>query len=296
MEMKGKSHPSISIIIPAYNEESGIAHTLQDLCQEPALAGAEIIVVNDGSSDRTGEKVSGFPRVILIEHRVNRGYGASIVTATRRAKGDYIVWCDSDGQHRAEDVARVAEALIADDLEYCIGVRNADSHEERSRKFGKFLLRVTISFIAKGATRDFNSGLRGFKREILIMYLNLLPKRFGASTTTTLLMYEQEHFGKEIPITTRQRIGKSTVKQVRDGFATLLIVLRILLLFRPLSFYGSMGGVFILAGSIYGFQEAIRLRTGFPTFASLIILLGMQIFVFGLLADQIGFLRRERFN
>jgi glycosyltransferase involved in cell wall biosynthesis len=296
MEMEEKSHLSISIIIPAYNEEAGIEHTLQELCQEPGLAEVEIIVVDDGSSDRTGEKVAGFPGVILLRHRANRGYGTSIVTATRRAKGDYIIWCDADGQHRAEDVARVAEELVSDDLEYCIGVRNSDSYEERGRKFGKFLLRVTIRLIAKSATQDFNSGLRGFKREILIRYLNLLPKRFGASTTTTLLMFEQEHYGREIPIIARQRIGKSTVKQVRDGLATLLIVLRILMLFRPLHVFGGIGTIFVILGSVYGFYVAISTRTGFPTFAVLVVILGLQAFFFGLLADQIAFLRRENFH
>jgi hypothetical protein len=143
---------------------------------------------------------------------------------------------------------------------------------------------------------DYNSGLRGYRREVIKRYLHLLPKGFGASTTMTLIMLERGYYGEDIPIIQRKRIGKSSVKIFRDGIRTLMIILRIFLLFKPLRFFGSAGIIFILGGLIYGVPKAIHTRTGFPVMAALTVILGVQAFFFGLLADQISQSRLERFE
>lgn len=286
-----------SIIIPAYNEQAGIAATLSELL-ESGLESTEIIVIDDGSSDSTAAEVEKFaPAVRLIRHRINKGYGSAIVTGARHANGQYILWYDADGQHRPEDLKCVAAILYERDLDYCVGVRTTpDSYEDPRRRFGKFILRRVVRIVAKQPIVDFNSGLRGFRRDVLLRYLHLLPRGFGASTMTTLLMIERDHLGEDIPITVRKRIGKSSVKQVRDGMRTLMIILRIFLLFKPMSFFGGIGMVLIVIGSLYGFTEAITQREGFPVFGALIIILGIQSLFFGLLNDQLSLLRRERLD
>jgi len=97
-------------------------------------------------------------------------------------------------------------------------------------------------------------------------------------------------------IRVRERKGKSSVRQFRDGFRTLLLILRIFVLFKPLHFFGSIAAVSILSGSIYGIREALRYSLGFPTLASVVILFGVQMLVLGLLCDQISAMRRERFE
>ncbi len=285
-----------SIVIPAYNEESGIAQTLSALCTTDALAEAEIIVVDDGSTDRTAEIVKTFPQVKLVHHFFNRGYGSALRTGTRAAHGEYVIWFDGDGQHRVEDLILVAETLISQQIEYCIGIRGNTSYEESNRKFGKWMIRQVVQFAVGQTVPDFNSGLRGFRRDVLMQYLHLLPKGFGASTLTTLLMIEGNHHGEIVPITVNRRLGKSTVRQFRDGFRTLQMILHIVLLFKPLQFFGLIGGIFILLGGIYGVAKAMLVGLGFPVLASLLIILGVQSFFFGLLCDQISALRRERFN
>lgn len=287
---------TISIIIPAFNEEAGIGQTLRQLTAEPRLAAAEIIVVDDGSSDRTADVVRSIPGVRLVQHPFNHGYGSAICTGVRASHGEYILWFDADGQHRVEDLLDVAEKLIGEQLEYCIGVRTDTFYRERNRAFGKWLLRRVVNFSVGRPVPDFNSGLRGFKREVIARYLHLLPKGFGASTLTTLLMVEGNHFGATVPIEVRARIGKSTVKQFRDGMRTLQIILHIVLLFKPLKFFGYTGALLILLGLVYGFAKAFINHLGFPVLASLVIMLGVQSFFFGLLCDQVSALRRERFN
>ena len=293
---KDAAVPLISVVIPAYNEAEGLARTLEDICTEPALKEADIIVVDDGSTDATSAVAQRFPRFRLIRHRINRGYGSAIHTGAKAAKGKYVIWFDADSQHRVEDLVRIAEALIQRNLDYCIGVRDARSHHQPSRRVGKWLLKHVVRFAAGQPVRDFNSGLRGFRREVLLRYLHLLPKGFGASTTTTLLMLERGYVGAEEPIRVRERVGKSSVRQFRDGFRTLLLILRIILLFKPLAFFGWAGAVMIALGSVYGVREALVYHLGFPTLASVVILFGVQMVAMGLLCDQISAIRRERFE
>ncbi len=286
----------VAIIIPAYNEEEGIVQTLEALCKQEWLSGAEIIVVDDGSSDRTCEIAKSFPEVKIVRHPFNRGYGSAICTGTRASKREYILWFDSDGQHRVEDLYKVCSRLIDDQLEYCIGARTDHSYQDPRRKFGKWLIKQAVNFSVGQSVPDFNSGLRGFRRDVLLRYLHLLPKGFGASTLTTLLMIEGDHYGAIVPIQVQPRLGKSTVKLFRDGLRTLQIILHIVLLFKPLKFFGIIGVALIAMGVVYGFIKASIIHLGFPTFASLLIILGVQSFFFGLLCDQISAMRREKFT
>lgn len=294
--MSVKSPPRVSVVIPAYNEEAGIAQTLQELTQHPRVAEFELIVVNDGSTDRTAEEVERFPDVRLIHHAGNRGYGATVKTGIKASTGDYVLWYDADGQHRVEDLLSVVDALVQHNLDYCIGVRDARSHSVMSRSLGKLILRWVVSLVAGEPIKDFNSGLRGFKRSVILPYLHLFPAGFGASTTTTVLMIERNHVGGDVPITVRKRLGKSSVKQFRDGIRTLLIILRLVLLFKPLLFWGTIGFTLITGGMTYGIIEAITEGLGFPVLGALVVILGVQTFFFGLLSDQVSQVRREKFE
>jgi glycosyltransferase involved in cell wall biosynthesis len=286
----------LSIIIPAYNEAQSIGSVLSELCAEPALEAAEILVVDDGSTDDTCGQVRLFPRAGLLQHRKNLGYGATISRGVRACKGRYVVWFDADGQHRVQDLLAVSRALITENLDYCIGVREESSDQTLGRALGKRVLKLAVVVAAGQGVKDFNSGLRGFKRDVIRRYLHLLPRGFGASTTTTLLMLERGYLGKEVPITVRNRVGVSSVNPISDGLKTLLLVLRIFLLFKALQFFGGIGMVFILVGTIYGVAKATTVGLGFPVLSSIMIIFGIQAIFFGLLADQLSALRREKFE
>lgn len=289
-----KNNKKISIIIPAYNESAGIAATLEELIANIDMEETEIIVIDDGSTDNTAEIVHGYPEVRLIGHTVNKGYGTAIKTGVRNANGEIVVWYDSDGQHRPEDLKKVVDEVVDKDLDYCIGVRGKDSYVDKTRVFGKFILRVFLRVFTHQPISDFNSGLRAFKRSVLMQYLSFLPKRFGASTVTTLLMQEEDYIGTEVPIIVRKRMGKSSVRQIRDGFRTLALILNIILLFHPMRVFGGLGTIMILAGAVYGGVCAIMWNAGLPVFAAVMILFGVQLFCFGLLSHQISCMRKAR--
>lgn len=294
--MDEHSQREISIIIPAYNEAEGISLILNRLCTEEPLKEAEIIVVDDGSTDHTSEKVNLFPRVRLVKHPINKGYGAAIATGIKAAEGKFVIWFDADGQHRVEDLIKVAQALIQKNLDYCIGIRDNHSYQDSNRRLGKFILKQAVRLVSRKPLKDFNSGLRGFKKEVIKRYLHLFPKRFGASTLTSILMIERGYIGEEIPITVCKRIGKSSVKQISDGFGTLMLLLRFFLLFKPIHFFGGIGITLILTGGIYGIIKSLSIHKGFPVLAALLILLGVQSFFFGLICDQISSLRQEKLD
>lgn len=291
-----KQTKKLSVVIPAYNESAGIKDTLRELITYVDMQKTEIIVVDDGSTDNTADIVRGFKEVRLICHSVNKGYGTAIKTGTRAAAGEIVAWYDSDGQHRPEDLMRVVDEITEKDLDYCIGVRGKDSYVDRTRVVGKAVLRLFLRFVTFQKVSDFNSGLRAFKREVLLRYLSLLPKRFGASTVTTLLMQEEDYNGSEVPITVRKRIGKSSVKQIRDGFRTIMLIMNVILLFHPMRVLGTGGVVMILTGLLYGGICALKWHGGFPVFAAVLIIFGFQLFCFGLLSHQISRVRKEKFE
>lgn len=289
-------YSKLTIIIPSYNEQEGIKSTLLDLKSNEKLSESEIIVIDDGSIDSTYEIAKEIDGVKVIRHKVNLGYGSAIRTGVRHAKGQFIAWYDADGQHRPEDLIKIVDTLIEEELDYCIGVRGNDSFVDKSRVLGKKILKVIVNLLAKEKMGDFNSGLRAFRTEIISRYLSILPKRFGASTVTTFIMQEQRYLGKEVPIVVKQRVGKSSVKQVRDGFQTIALILNIMILFRPKEVFGFLGIGTIIIGSVYGIIKALIMQNGIPTLAVIIIVLGIQIFFFGVISAQISQLRLERIN
>jgi len=289
----------VSVIIPAYNEENGIEETLIELITY-LNQDYEVLVINDGSSDATGTIVGKlcqkYENIHCITHRCNRGYGSAIVTGCKHAQGDIIVWYDADGQHRPKDLEAVIMKMQEEDLDYCVGIRGADSHVDKSRKHGKIVLKWIVNLLAKEKMNDFNSGMRAFKREVIMQYLPLLPKRFGASTVTSFIMQEMNCIGGEVPITVRKRVGTSTVKPIRDGIRTLSLILNIILLFRPKEIFGTAGIIFILIGVIYGLASAILEGLGIPVLSAIVCIFGIQIFFFGAISSQISQLRLEMYH
>ena len=293
----GTSRPpasNLTILIPAFNEEDGIGPTLEVLLAETRLAGAQIIVIDDGSTDKTAEVVEGFaPRVRVLRHKRNQGYGAGIKSGTRVATTTYVAWFDADGQHRASDLASIYETCIADGYDAVLGARTQQSAIVKSRVAGKKVLGFVANSVAQQKIPDINCGLRMFRRQLLLAYLPLLPDGFSASTTTTLLFIKRNRHYTFHPITVDQRVGKSTVKQVRDGMKTLHLMMRILFLFQAFKAFSIVAGVFVGIGVAYGMAVAIVTGRGFPVFAELITVMGVIIFCFGILADQISALRLD---
>lgn len=286
----------LTIIIPAYNEEEGLGQTLEDLSKVSAIKDAQVILIDDGSTDKTAKVAEGFEFVQVISHRYNIGYGGAIKTGVRATKRKYVCWYDADGQHRPEDLIKLVRRVKKVDADWGLGVRSADSHMSMNRKPGRFLLRMAVQLAARRPIPDFNSGLRIFRTECLRRYLHLLPDGFSASTTTSLLMTERGYIGANVKIRTNKRVGKSQVRQVADGLVTLTLILRIMLLFRALLFFFAIGATLVLTGIGYSAYVMSINKQGIPIGGLFLMMTGVLTILMGLIADQLSLIRRERFE
>ena len=282
---------SLTVIIPAYNEEEGLPPTLRALLAEPRLHGCKLLVIDDGSTDGTAAAARAIEGVTVLQHKNNLGYGAGIKTGTRHATTTYVAWFDADGQHRPTDLATLFEATTREGYDAVFGNRAAGSNVVKTRVAGKKVLGLVANFVANQSIPDINCGLRVFRRNLLEGYLPLLPDGFSASTTTTLLFIKRNRFHVFMPIVTAERVGKSTVKQFRDGFRTLHLMMRILFLFSAFRAFAIVSGVFLTAGVGYGTTIAIIRGQGFPVLAELITLASVIMLGFGIISDQISALR-----
>jgi glycosyltransferase involved in cell wall biosynthesis len=286
----------ISIIIPCYNEEDNIKNVITSILEDTFLKECEIIAIDDCSSDKTNEILNQFKSIKIIRHHHNFGYGQSIITGMKNSSKSNVVWMDGDGQHQVDDVVKLSKILINEDVDYVVGERDSKSFQVKSRILGKFILRILIKFCGIKFIKDFNSGLRGFKTKIIKKYYHLLVGGFGASTTTTMLMEMKNYNGKTCKINVLNRKGISSVNQFRDGFRTILLILRMLLLFKPMKFFLVIGVAFLMSGLTYGFWEVITVGTGFPVFGAVLVLSGIVTIMLGLITDQISQLRLEKFE
>jgi len=281
---------NLTICVPAYNEVAGIKSTLEGLREK--FKDAEIIVVDDGSTDETFDLAKSVEGIVVLSHSRNRGYGASLKTAIRNSKGKFIAWFDADGQHRPNDLEKIIQPVLQDKMDMVIGARGEGSDIRPDRVPGKMLLKFVAELIVGETIPDLNSGLRCFKSEVVKRYLHLLPEGFSASTTSTLLMKKRGYRMEFINIIANKREGKSSVNIVYDGLAALGLIVRILILFNALPFFSILGFLQIIFGSLWGLWY---LSTGgFSVFASTLIISGVLTFFMGLICDQITELRKER--
>ncbi len=287
----------ISIIMPAYNEADAIGEVLDKLVPMANENGWEVIVVDDGSSDNTGD-IAGTHGAKVLTHLSNRGYGASLSTGVRATDADIVVFIDSDGQQDQNDIPRLLEHIGWYDM--VVGARTKDSHIDLHRRPGKKILKWFANYLAKEKIPDINTGFRAFKRDVLLRYLHLMPQGFSFSTTSTFAMLKGDHQIKWIPIRTTRRIGTSTVKQLKHGPETMMLMLRLTVLFDPLRIFLPVSGILMLLAIIVTTVNIIQdflneiYRMAVPTAALFLGISAVIVFMLGLLTDQVSAIRREQ--
>jgi glycosyltransferase involved in cell wall biosynthesis len=281
----------ITIVVPVFNEERGVAGVIDRLSKLELGAPVMLLAVNDGSIDKTAEMLAQLERTVpnlrVVTHRVNQGYGAALKTGFTHAHTDVVVITDADGTY-PEDKIRDLIACIDDGAEMAVGARRgAEVNIPLVRRPAKFVLRKLASFLAGTDIPDLNSGLRAFRRELVLKYRPILPQGFSFTTTITLAALTNGHRVDYVDVSYAKRYGSSKIRPIRDtlGFAALIV--RTVLYFNPLKvFYPVAFGVFVcLCGSLY-----LDLSADPPNLADKTVLLFValvQVLTVGLLADLI---------
>jgi glycosyltransferase involved in cell wall biosynthesis len=285
-----QTNPEVTIVIPVYNEETGIKRLLDRFMELKFHERYEILVVNDGSSDNSLDVVRQFP-VKVYSHTVNKGYGAALKSGIRKATGEKVIILDSDGQHDPAQIPDIAKML--DDHEMVIGTREKGSFQVKTRQVGKRVIRWVGEYLVEQKLPDYNSGYRGFRKDLIKGMLHMMPNGFSFSTTSTLAFLKEGYSIGTIPIKVEERVGRSSnVKFFKDGAKTIMLILRIIMLFNPLKIFLPASVFITLSGitfGVYGFLVTQRFSNG----AIVLTILGMFLFFIGLIADQISIMNRR---
>lgn len=274
-----------SIVIPAKDEEQGLAKTLPRLRE--LHPDAEIIVVDDGSLDST-VAVCDANEVTVVSHPYSKGNGAAIKSGARAASGEYIVFMDGDGQHDPDDVARLLYSLD-DGYDMVVGARGGrDDQANFARWSANSLYNMLASWMVNRKIEDLTSGFRAVNRKKFMSFLYLLPNGFSYPTTSTMAFFRAGYAVGFVPIKVSKRLGKSHISILRDGVRFFLIIFKIGTLYSPLKVYFPVS---LLVGGLGFLNYAIaNLSSGslrFTNMSTLLILTATIIFLIGLLSEQL---------
>ena len=276
---------SVSVLIPAYNEEGALAETIAAIEKHrAAFAEMEIIVINDGSNDRTGEIARTLP-VTLIEHETSRGYGASLKDGLRQAKGEMILIADADGTYPLEEIPRLAANMTGFDM--IIAARTGELVKiPFSRRIGKWIITQLAEYLSRTKIPDLNSGFRIFRKDVALRFIAMYPDGFSFTTTITLAMLTNHYRVKFLPINYHKRVGKSSIHPIRDFINFTILIIRICACFKPLNVFVPPAILLVLLGIIKGTIDYTQ-HHHLGGLSITMTLTGIQTLFIGLLADLI---------
>jgi glycosyltransferase involved in cell wall biosynthesis len=281
------SCPAFSLIIPAYNEQNGIIPVLDQLqvTLNAAACEYEIIVVNDGSTDDTGQLLRPYKGIRLVEHRRNLGYGASLKTGIRNARYPWIVITDADGTYPNDRIPHLV--TLTDQADMVVGARiGANVRYSNLRKIPKWFLVRFAEWLTRSHIPDLNSGLRVFRKSIVERFLTILPDNFSFTTSITVAMLMSNYAVHYEPIDYHARVGKSKIKPIRDTLRFVQLILRTGVYFAPLRVFMPLAGLFFTGFLITLFQD-LFVREDLTERTLILLIAATQIAMFALLADMI---------
>jgi len=304
----------LSVVIPAYNEEQGIADILTRTLRACSVMATtvegfreyEVIVVNDGSRDATGRIVASFPGVRLIDHPDNRGYGAALKTGFSASKGDYIGFLDADGTYPPECLSDLLQAAVRADADLVIGSRVAGDRSGMPvlRRVGNAAFALLLSWIVETKVTDTASGMRILKKAVLDR-LTPLPDGLDLTPAMSTIALHEGLRVVEVPIRYEKRVGRSKLSIVKDGLRFLSTIVSLAETYNPLKFFGTAGTLMLCLALILGIKPmAYYLRFRSVPLSEIYRLLtvivlavtGLNAITFGIAANQVIALVRGRFG
>ncbi len=284
-EIKG-----ISIVIPCFNEEESVESTINALIKlfRDVKIKTEIIAVDDSSTDNTQKILrkikEDFKELKIISNELNFGYGYSLKVGIKNSKYDYIAIIDADGTYPVEEFREFFPYIGAYDM--VVGIRTKKGVKiPLLRKPAKWFLNKFSSFIAQRKIRDVNTGMRIFKKELVLRYWKLFPDRFSFTTTLTLSSIIGKNRIKEIEINYHKRKGKSKINPLKDTYNFIMLILRITMLFNPLRIFVPIFMLFSFFTTISIARDLYNVNLSDTTV--ILFLFSILILMMGLIADLI---------
>ncbi len=273
----------LSIILPAKNEAEGLKRTLPGL--RAAYPDAEIIVVNDGSTDATAEIAAGLGATV-VGSPYSMGNGAAIKRGTRAAHGAVLVFMDADGQHCAEHIGQLL-AKLDEGFDMVVGARDGSGQANFHRGLANAFYNRLASHMTGHRIDDLTSGFRAVRADKFREFLHLLPNGFSYPTTSTMAFFRSAYPVAYVPIPVAKRVGNgSHIRPLKDGIRFLLIIFKIATLYSPMKLFAPIAAAFFLTGlGYYGYTFATMHR--FTNMSTLLFSAAVIIFLIGLISEQI---------
>ena len=273
---------ALSIVLPAKNEAAAIGSTVS--CIKTLYPQAELIVVNDGSTDETAQiaKAAG---AVVMSHPYGKGNGAAIKTGARAATGEVIVLMDADGQHDPADIPSLL-AKLDEGYDMVVGARDRSSQASLGRSFANAFYNRLATYMTGHKVHDLTSGFRAVRADKFREFLYLLPNGFSYPTTSTMAFFRAGYGVAYVPIKVARRIGKSHINLIKDGVRFLLIIFKIGTLYSPLKLFAPVAlFLFLLATGWYGHTLIEQGR--FTNMSALLYTGSVLTFMMGLISEQI---------
>lgn len=273
---------SLSIVIPAKNEAKSIGQVVKLACER--YPDAEIIVVDDGSTDDTAD-VARAAGAQVIRHPESLGNGAAVKAGARVATGDIIAFMDGDGQHDPRLLEPLLQRLDKG-YDMVIGARDSGSHASIGRLFANGIYNGIASIMSGRKILDLTSGFRVARAPQFKQFLYLLPNGFSYPTTITMAFLRSGYPVSFVPVIAASRVGKSHIRPVRDGVRFLIIIFKVTTLYAPLKIFLPISGLFFVTGlGHYAYTYVTMGR--FTNMSLLVFSASVIIFLIGLLSEQI---------
>lgn len=283
-----KKKISVTVLMPAYNEELSIGETIRRVRElHPDF---EILVVDDGSTDNTLQ-IAMDAGANVWPHPYNIGNGAAVKSGLRVAQGEWVVMMDADGQHAPEDIARLLEYKETYDM--VVGARSKGSETSMHRDIANTVYNWFASYVTKFKVEDLTSGFRMVRKSTVRQFIYLLPNTFSYPSTLTMAYLRSGRSVKYLPIETKYRIGKSKIKLLQDGTRFFLIITKIATLFSPLRVFLPISTAFFSTALVY-YLYTFFTSGRFTNMSALLFNSSIIIFLIGLVAEQISQMRYDK--
>jgi len=287
---KASNVQHLSIILPAKNEAAGLQHTLPALRR--AYPSAEIIVVNDGSTDATAQ-IARDNGAIVVSNPYSMGNGAAIKRGARAASGEILVFMDADGQHNAGHIQALLDKLDTG-YDMVVGARDASGQANFHRGLANAFYNTLASHMTGHRIEDLTSGFRAVRAVRFREFLHLLPNGFSYPTTSTMAFFRSAYPVAYVPIPVAKRMGNgSHIRPLKDGLRFLLIIFKIATLYAPMKLFAPIAAAFFSIGlAYYGYTFATQHRL--TNMSTLLFSASVIVFLIGLISEQITNLTYRR--
>lgn len=290
-----QSEVDVSVVLPVYNEAGHLADEIDRIRKslDESDYSYEVIVVDDGSTDGSAERLQQIEGIRLIRFAQNRGAGSARKYGTMAARGRFVVWTDVDMTYPNDQIPALLDET--DGWDQVVGARTSEQGTVKLlRRPAKWFIRRLASYLTKVHIPDLNSGFRVFRRDVALQFLYLLPRGFSCVTTITLAFLTNAYSVKYIPIDYFPRQGESKFHWLVDTRRYLMQVVRMILMYEPLRVFGPPAFILGLIGGVKLVYDLVDkdFRVGTNT----IVLLGvaMAFALVGMLADMLVQLNKRR--